>query len=67
VQEQEGYIYFWLSVNVLVLMTIITDLSTNTYALRRLRTAFERAQGTLSSATQTTVEIYTLTCARFVR
>ncbi|KAJ8581631.1 HSP70-domain-containing protein [Rhizopogon salebrosus TDB-379] len=51
------------------------DLSTNIYALRRLRTAFERAQGTLSSATQTTVEIYTLyegidfmttlTCARF--
>ncbi|KAJ8583426.1 HSP70-domain-containing protein [Rhizopogon salebrosus TDB-379] len=36
------------------------DLSTNSYALRRLRTAFERAQGTLSSATQTTVEIYTL-------
>ncbi|KAJ3353026.1 70-kilodalton heat shock protein [Entophlyctis luteolus] len=36
------------------------DLSTNPRALRRLRTACERAKRTLSSATQTTVEIDSL-------
>jgi len=36
------------------------DLSTNPRALRRLRTACERAKRTLSSATQTTIEIDSL-------
>ena len=36
------------------------DLSTNARALRRLRTACERAKRTLSNATQTTVEIDSL-------
>ncbi|THU82578.1 heat shock protein 70, partial [Dendrothele bispora CBS 962.96] len=37
-----------------------TDLSTNARALRRLRTACERAKRTLSSAAQTTIEIDSL-------
>ncbi|KAG9135885.1 hypothetical protein Leryth_002587 [Lithospermum erythrorhizon] len=51
------------------------DISGNPRALRRLRTACERAKGTLSSTVQTTIEIdslfegidfyTTITCARF--
>ena len=43
-----------------VLTSFLTDLSSNPRALRRLRTACERAKRTLSSATQTSIEIDSL-------
>jgi molecular chaperone DnaK (HSP70) len=43
-----------------VLITINVDLFTDPHALCRLQTACERAKRTLSSATQTTVEIDSL-------
>ena len=41
-------------------MTLFSDLSTNARALRRLRTACERAKRILSSAAQTSIEIDSL-------
>ncbi|KDQ18070.1 hypothetical protein BOTBODRAFT_29386 [Botryobasidium botryosum FD-172 SS1] len=43
-----------------LILHLVLDLSTNPRALRRLRTACERAKRTLSSAAQTTIEIDSL-------
>ena len=44
----------------MLILTISLDLSGNPRAVRRLRTACERAKRTLSSATQTSIEIDSL-------
>lgn len=48
------------SLDVPAILTFLLDLSSNARALRRLRTACERAKRTLSSAAQTSIEIDSL-------
>ena len=57
--KQEGYMISLLY-STLITDILCIDLSTNARALRRLRTACERAKRTLSSAAQTSIEIDSL-------